>query len=165
MRAIPCPHSRGLFEGVRGDEAPDPQLVRRNAMRRHVLNGTMSSFNSLRRVVSSHDRQVLDAHYDHLSALSSEIEALAQEPPAACVPPSGIAGGAPNEIASAHAKVIVAALRCGLTNVANLEIADIIAPWTPSGTQVESAHNIGHSLGHIQRGYGPEHGLRTTLGA
>ncbi len=46
------------------------------------------------------------------------------------------------------AQLIVAALRCGIVNVANLQIADILTPWAPSGLQLESAYDIGHSLGH-----------------
>ena len=40
------------------------------------------------------------------------------------------------------------ALRCGATNVANLQIADILTPWAPSGLQLKSDYDIGHSLGH-----------------
>lgn len=153
-----------IFAGVTADMStgPDPAEVRENALRRHVLNGTMEEFKTLRAQVSAHDRQVLDAHFDHLTALSSEIQTLAAGTTAQCVPPTGVRGGEGNVVGSAHAKIIVAALRCGLTNVANLEIADILAPWAPSGLQVDSGYGIGHSLGHLQRdvGQGTDHERR-----
>jgi hypothetical protein len=41
-------------------------------------------------------------------------------------------------------------------NVANLEIADILVPWAPSGLQVDSGYGIGHSLHHMARDVGPQ---------
>ncbi len=32
-------------------------------------------------------------------------------------------------------------MRCGACNVANLQIADILTPWAPSGLQLESAYD------------------------
>ena len=57
-------------------------------------------------------------------------------------------GGKQEQLAPIHAQLIVAALRCGAVTVANLQIADILTPWAPSGLQLESAYDIGHSLGH-----------------
>jgi hypothetical protein len=75
-----------------------------------------------------------------------------------CLPPDATtaddrAGG--NVVGPLHARIIVAAMRCGLTNVANLEIADITTPWTDAGTPTMSAFDIGHSLGHMAREIGP----------
>ncbi|MBL8948542.1 MAG: hypothetical protein JNK45_35550, partial [Myxococcales bacterium] len=77
--------------------------------------------------------------------------------PVVCTPPTGIDadGNQPGDVVGPlHVKLIIAALRCGVTNVANLEIADIITPWTPIGDPMESAFGIGHSLGHFARDVG-----------
>jgi hypothetical protein len=72
-----------------------------------------------------------------------------------CSPPGdpGDAGG--GEKVMVFADLIVAAMRCGLTNVACLEIADIIADWTDHGNIMEAPHHIGHSLHHMAREVGP----------
>jgi len=57
-------------------------------------------------------------------------------------------GSDQERLAPLHAQLIVAALRCGAVNVANLQIADILTPWAPSGLQLKSDYDIGHSLGH-----------------
>jgi hypothetical protein len=145
-----------IFEGVTGDSGPDPAFVRRQMRRRSVLDGVMEGFARFRNTVSARDVHVVDAHLEHLRALEREISAL--EMPAMCLPPDAPtaddrAGG--NVVGPLHAQIIVAALRCGLTNVANLEIADITTPWTPTGSPTMPAFDIGHSLGHMAREIGP----------
>jgi hypothetical protein len=142
-----------IFEGVTGGE-PDPAYEKLQARRRGVLQGVMSGYQSFRGVVSQSDMTKIDAHLDHLSDLHKELLAT----PVLCDPPTGINadGNADGNIVGAlHVKIILAALRCGLTNVANLEIADILTPWTPAGLKVDSGFGIGHSLGHYARDVGP----------
>ncbi len=43
-----------------------------------------------------------------------------------------------------------------MMHVANLEIADILTPWAPSGLQVDSGYGIGHSLHHMATDVGPK---------
>jgi hypothetical protein len=141
-----------IFDGVTPDE-PDPALVLRNLKRGSMLDGLLDGYTDLHGRISSKDRQVIEAHLEHLRALEHELQN-----PAVCTPPEGIDadGGAPgNVVGPLHVQLMVAALRCGLTNVANLEIADILTPWTPVGTPIDSAHGIGHSLGHYARDVGP----------
>jgi hypothetical protein len=49
--------------------------------------------------------------------------------------------------------IILAALRCGLTQVATLELADIITNWLPQ-PYGPVAFDIGHSLHHVARDCG-----------
>ncbi len=145
-----------IFEGVTPDSGPDPAFVRRQLRRRSVLDGVMEGFSRFRNTVSARDVHVVDAHFEHLRALEREIASL--DMPAMCLPPDAPtaddrAGG--DVVGPLQAQIIVAAIRCGLTNVANLEIADITTPWTPTGTPTMSAFDIGHSLGHMAREIGP----------
>ncbi|MCA9602018.1 MAG: DUF1552 domain-containing protein [Myxococcales bacterium] len=139
-----------LFQNVTSGE-PDPAIVRRKALKSSMLNGLMDGYKRFSARLGKADQQIVDAHFDHLSELEREIGGL--EVTAQCVVPGTPASfdwytDQQEKLAPLHAELIVAALRCGLTNVANLEIADILTPWMPSGLQIESAYNIGHSLDH-----------------
>jgi hypothetical protein len=143
-----------IFEGVTADPEPDPALVKKQLMRRSVLEGAMDGYKSFQGIVSQSDLYKIEAHLEHLHTLEQELLA----PPVQCDPPVGIEtddDGAGDVVGSLHVKIILAALRCGLTNVANLEIADILCPWTPAYASVESGFGIGHSLHHMARDCGP----------
>lgn len=141
-----------ILAGVSGGELT-PAQVRQIAMRGSMLDGLLEGYDRARTRVSAADRQVIEAHLEHLHALEQELLH-----PVVCEPPTGIDAdnnATGDVIGDLHAKIIVAALRCGLTNVACLEVADILTPWTPAGLQVESGYGIGHSLGHYARDVGP----------
>jgi hypothetical protein len=152
-------------------DGPDPEFLRELAVRGSVLDGAMADFESHKTKVSAHDLQVIEAHLEHLRALERELQN-----PAVCTPPDPITtecspyggcgdAGDADLAADLHVEIIIAAIRCGLTNVANLEIADIVTPWTEVGTPIDSAYEIGHSLGHYARDVGqtgPYHGLLDT---
>lgn len=143
-----------LFEGVDPDPKPDPEFLLREARRGSVLDDLIGQYDRFKGTVSTRDLQAIEAHLDHLRALEKEIGNFV-----ACTPPATTSincdgyGGCDNDITPEttgpiFAEMIVAAIRCGLTNVACFEIADILTPWTPAGLQVESGFGIGHSLGH-----------------
>jgi hypothetical protein len=142
-----------IFEGVSGDPEPDPAFMHKQMLRRSVVDGVLQSYNDFKKQVSQRDRYAIDAHLEHLYALEAELNAA----PVRCEPPTGIdeQGGGADVIGPLHVQIMIAAIRCGLTNVANLEIADILTPWTPTGTPMNSAFDIGHSLGHFAREVGP----------
>jgi hypothetical protein len=139
-----------IFDGVTETGGPDPAFLHRQARRRSVLDGVLDGFERFRGRVSSSDLATIDAHLTHLRALEREIDSL--DMPAMCMPPGASGGATADVIGPLHARIIVAALRCGLTNVANLEIADIITPWV-GGT--DWGYEIGHSLHHVARDLGP----------
>lgn len=143
-----------LFEGVSPDPEADPEFIRQRIRRTSMVEGLLYEYGRYKDVVSARDKHVIEAHLDHLRSLEKELASSV-----VCAPPgeSGLDDGASGELRGpVFAEMIVAALRCGLTNVANLEIADILTPWTEAGLQVESAFDIGHSLGHIGRDIGSE---------
>jgi len=142
-----------IFEGVTGDPEPDPAFVHKQMLRRKLVDGLLDSYGDFKGTVSQRDMHTIDAHLEHLHALETELNAA----PVLCQPPTGIdeGEGAKDVIGDLHVKLMIAAIRCGLTNVANLEIADILTPWTEVGTPIDSAFGIGHSLGHHAREVGP----------
>jgi len=143
-----------IFAGV-DPATPDPAIELRNTKRTSVLDGLQDGYVDFRSRISAHDRHAVDAHLDHIAALEQQLEN-----PVICDPPTGIdqTGGPGNVVAPLMVDIIVAALRCGVTNVANLEIADILSPWTSAGG-LEAGLNldfpIGHALGHQARNIGP----------
>ena len=137
-----------LFAGVTSG-VPDPEAVQRRELKVSMLNSLMDGYKRFSGKLGQADKQIVDAHFEHLSSLEREISGL--ELSAACVVPTQPADfkdGQQEKLAPVHAQLIVAAMRCGATNVANLQIADILTPWAPSGLQLVSAYDIGHSLGH-----------------
>ncbi|MEJ7733157.1 MAG: DUF1552 domain-containing protein [Polyangiaceae bacterium] len=144
--ASPAAAFATLFAGVSADES-HPAFLHAQAKRVSIMKGVMNGYNRYKGVVSQSDLHQIDAHLDYLSELEKELQAA----PVLCQPPTGIDDPAnmPGDVVgSLHVKLILAALRCGLTNVANLEIADILVPWAPSGLLMNSGFDIGHSLHH-----------------
>jgi hypothetical protein len=138
-----------LFAGVTSGE-PDPAAVLRKEMKVSMLNSLMEGYRQFSGKLGAADKHIIDAHLDHISSLEKEISGLSLS--AQCVVPERPVdfkdGNNQDKLAPIHAQLIVAALRCGATNVANLQIADILTPWAPSGLQLKSDYDIGHSLGH-----------------
>lgn len=142
-----------LFEGVTGD-MPDPAIEQRRTRRLSILDGVREGFARFRNRVSSRDVVTIDAHLAHLRQIEQELQGLEQS--AMCVPPSMIADVGDREaqqVAPLHAQILVAAIRCGLTHVAALEISDIITSWTPAGNP--TGVDLGHALHHLARDVGP----------
>jgi hypothetical protein len=140
-----------LFAGVSEDGQPSPAAQRQLSMRGSALDGLLESYDRVRNTVSATDRHQIDAHLEHLRALEHELQN-----PVVCSKPDEPGGdGDGNIVGPLHVQLIVAALRCGLSNVANLEISDIVTPWTDAGTPTDSAYGIGHSLHHLARDIGP----------
>lgn len=140
-----------LFEGV-GVDPEDPAVILQRLRRESTLDGLLEEYERQSHRVSGQDRHAIEAHLEHLYELEKEMNSQV-----VCAPPdASILDGHDStpKRAEIFADMIVAALRCGLTNVACLEISDILTPWTEAGLQVESAHGIGHALGHTARDIG-----------
>lgn len=143
-----------IFDGVSGGQ-PDPAVVLRNTKRGSVLDGLMAGYSDFHARVSARDRHVVEAHLDHLRSLEQQLQ-----DPVVCDPPQGIdADSGPGDVVGPlMVELIIAALRCGLTNVANLEISDILSSWTSAGALESNLgldYAIGHALGHQARDIGP----------
>ncbi len=138
-----------FFAGVSEDGQPSPAALRRLKMQTSALDGLMESYEGMRTTVSASDKHQIDAHLEHLRALEHEL----QNPVVCSRPDEPESGGSADVVGPLHVRLIVAALRCGLTNVANLEIGDLLTPWTEAG--VPTGAERGHSLGHDARDIGP----------
>lgn len=135
-----------LFAGVSG-EAPDPAVTRARALKRSVLDGVLGGFNALRARVSTYDRAILDAHFDHISELEARIRLL--ELSGTCAPPSvsDVDRNHSEVVGPLLADILVAALRCGLSHVGSLDVADLITDWLPTPFATV-AYDSGHTLDH-----------------
>lgn len=158
-----------LFAGVSDSTGgtvmtgPDPAALKANRIRQSILNGTMEGFNRLRGRASARDRAILDAHFDHLRTLELEVEAFAameagtQVVPACNKSEAGQGTGTSNApsqlIGPLQSKLVAAAIRCGITRVANLEITDLLTDWLPGFER--SVAGEAHNLGHLARDTGP----------
>ncbi len=143
-----------LFKNVNPSSGPDPELLKIRAQKKSVLDGVLDGFTMFRKQVGTADQQLLDAHADHIRGMEKQLATLG-EVTAACTLPD--MSGAPNgnkdaeKVAPLMVDIIVHAMRCGLSNVATLQIADLITDWLPTPW----GHNLGHSLGHAARDVGP----------
>ncbi len=138
-----------LFSGVAEVGEPSPEAARLLSKRTSALDGLLESYTDAKARVGMADKHQIEAHLDHLRALENELQN-----PVVCSQPDEPADGTSGDVAGPlFVSLIVAALRCGLTNVANLEIADILTPWTASGNATGAVR--GHSLGHDARDIGP----------
>ena len=138
-----------FFAGITGEEEPSPELIRQNKMRGSALDGLLGSYDQMLGEVSASDKHAVEAHLEHLRALEYELQN-----PVVCAPPVGIDAedGNPEVVGPQHVDLIIAAIRCGLTNVANLEIGDLLTPWTNAGSPLNL--NLGHTLHHRARDIG-----------
>lgn len=138
-----------LFAGVAEEGQPSPEAQRLLSMRTSALDGLLDGYAEAKNRVSAADRQQIEAHLDHLRALETELMN-----PVVCTRPEdpGSPGNA-EQIGPLHVQLLVAALRCGLSNVAALEIGDLLTPWTDAGNI--TGVTLGHSLGHDARDIGP----------
>jgi hypothetical protein len=139
-----------LFANLATGTTPDPAIARARALKQSVLDGTIDGYARLRTKVSARDLVAVDAHLSHLRALELQLSAM-PTPMVGCTRPTlaGPFGSNLPNVGIAMADIIVAAMRCGLTNVATLNVGDFYNAWMPGAHP--AAFNIGHSLHHEAR--------------
>jgi hypothetical protein len=142
-----------IFSGVMsGGSAPDPAVVRARALKKSVLDGTSTGLGVYKNQLSAADKRVIDEHLTHLRSIETRLDAVAIPMVVGCARPtvptiSGDWYGMNIQVTGPlMADIIVAALRCGLTNVATLEIGDFYARWL--NPTYPAGYDIGHSLHH-----------------
>jgi hypothetical protein len=143
-----------LFDGVTPDSGPDPALIKIRERKQSVLDGVLDGFKLFRNELGAADKALVDAHADHIRGMEQQLTALGNVS-AACTLPDMSATPTANDaqnVAPLMVDIAVHALRCGLTNVATLQISDIITEWLATPTNVD----LGHSLGHLARDIGPQ---------
>lgn len=148
-----------LFAGVTtGTEGPDPALVRARALRKSVLDGVSEGLGVFEQRLSAADKRTVDAHLTHIRELERQLEDIRVTP--SCQKPVIQGVNARDDQYSVDIEksgplqvdLLIAAFRCGLTNVGTLEIGDFykqfLHPTFPA------AYDIGHSLHHSARDVG-----------
>ncbi len=160
-----------IFGNVQPSGEPDPEVLRIRALKRSVLDGVLGGFGHLQKRVGARDAQLLEAHAEHIRGMEKQLDALGEL--AACTIP-GTDGAVDDEwygpeaetVAPLMVDFIVHAMRCGLSNVATLQIGDLLTTWLPSPYETD----LGHSLHHTARDIGatgPDHAIadiwRTTI--
>jgi len=147
-----------LFAGVTvGNSAPDPVATRALALRKSVLDGVTDGLTLYQKRLSASDRQTVQAHLDHIRGIEKQLTTGPVS--ASCTKPAvaWTAAKKPDvydsetmvQASPMMVDILVAALRCGLTNVAAFEIGGyyvkFLNPTWPAG------YNIDHSLHHDAR--------------
>jgi hypothetical protein len=148
--ANPAKAFDAYFAGVTPG-APSPELLRRRAANISVLEGVTEGYRRLAPKLSSQDRQVVDAHLTHLGELEGRVRALNA---ISCTPPTfnrTTTDRDAERVGPIMVDIALAALRCGLTNVATVEVSDIITSWLP---QPWGPLDLGHTLHHLARDVG-----------
>jgi hypothetical protein len=118
------------------------------------LDGLNQEYARMRDRISARDKQTIDAHLDHLAALEKQLDNLVVcTPPVDVQDPSSELADLSDRVAKLHVELIVAALRCGLSNVAALEVGDLLTTWLPNGNL--TGFGNAHSFWHHAREIGP----------
>ena len=141
---LPPDNSPGnMFDRLFSDfETPDPVAFERQKTNRSlVLDAVNDNFELVRKDLSAADQITLDLHAERVTGLQQTIESLSF-----CTPPGAPgSAGSPAETADLQAQLLVTALECGLTRVANLVIGEF--DWGGYGINysADSYHNTVHT--------------------
>lgn len=138
-----------FFSGVAEDGTPTPEAQRVLSMRTSALDGLLESYSDAKLRVGAADRHQIEAHLDHLRALENEL----MNPVVCSRPDEPGDDGGPQNVGPLHVQLLIAAMRCGLSNVGALEIGDLLTHFTEAGNATGAVR--GHSLGHDARDIGP----------
>jgi hypothetical protein len=133
---------------------PDPAATRARALKKSVLDGTREGLIRFKTKMSAQDKLAVEAHLEHLRGIERQLSELPVVTASCTKPAVGSSYGDTDwfngtyfpKIAEAHADIIVAAFRCGLTNVATYNMCDFHADWM--NPPYEAGYNSGHSLHH-----------------
>ncbi len=141
-----------------GATGPDPAVLRAMALRKSVLDGVSGGLGVYKNRLSATDKQTVDAHLEHIRGIEKQLQA--RPVTAGCSKPTVNFVGKPNsndtELMVPQSPILVdimvAALRCGLTNVASFEIGGFYGKFL--NPTYPAAYNIDHSLHHSARDVG-----------
>ena len=148
-----------LFAGVTEDgQKPNLAAERARILKKSILDGVGDGLALFKNRVSSSDAVAIDAHLSHIRDIETQLDAIAVAP--ACKKPSVVGMDPKWDFYSAPidktgpvmVDIMVAAMRCGLTNVGAFEIGDFYAHFL--NPTFPAAYDIGHSLHHSARDVG-----------
>jgi hypothetical protein len=154
----------GAMVGTPGNGgADDPAIKRLMTQRKSILDYVGRNLEAFKARLGSDDRQSIDAHYASVRDLEKQLASAGTGASAAC-------GGTPGQmidlndglkypdILKAHMKLVVQALKCGVTHVATIQLSDssgnninfafvegIPARGTGYKTAFRNFHDVGHN--------------------
>lgn len=134
---------------------PDPAVLRAQALRVSVLDGTAKSLERYKTKMSSNDKQTIDAHLESVRSIEQRVAAIPAPPAPGCSKPT--VSGTYNNVGNTWQVMVdiaLAALRCGQTRVLSLEVGDFHSTWDPTPLPFTVGYDIGHSLHHMARDLG-----------
>jgi hypothetical protein len=163
-----------IFAGGDFNKAADPAAIKRlMADKKSILDFVGTNLDDFRKRLGNEDRASIDAHFQAIRDLETQLQAEATNNNGSCVsnPPGMIdiddRTQYPN-IQKAHLNLMVAALKCGVTNVVTLQHGDSsgnsinfgsFVPGLPalSKNNYKSPWRNWHDLGHSPVQDGVDH--------
>ncbi len=148
-----------IFAGVSATgSGPDPVVLRARALKKSILDGTDEGLSLLKTRIGAQDRLTVEAHLEHIRTLERRLAAAATPVSAGCILPNQpdpeFNFNSTEFSGPAHVDLMIAALRCGLTNVVTLNIGDMETGWL--NPPYQAGYGIGHSLHHAAGDVGPQ---------
>ncbi len=162
-----------VFAGGDFNTMADPAAIKRlMANRKSILDFVGSNLDDFKKRLGTEDRNAIDAHFQAVRELETQLQASASSNTGGC-------GATPNmiditdraqypNIQKAHLNLMVAALKCGVTNVATIQHGDssgnsinfgAFVPGLPalSKNNYKSPYRNWHDLGHSPIQDGKDH--------
>ena len=148
-----------LFAGVTdGSSKPDPAAERARALRREHSRRLGEGLTGFENRVSAQDKASIEAHLEHIRSLEKQLAGGAVS--ATCTKPIITEWNPKADQYSVDIQksgplmvdILIAAFRCGLTNVGTVNIGGLYALFL--NPTFPAAYNIGHSLDHSSRDVG-----------
>jgi hypothetical protein len=135
---------RDLFAGG----ADTPEVKRLVLRRKSILDYVGTELQEYGKTVGRPEREVVEAHLQSVRELEAQVSSAtaACTPAAPPSPPVDLNADASYPvILDLHLKAIVAALRCGVTNVATLQLSDAVATGVNLGSFIPGIPTTGPS--------------------
>lgn len=114
-----------------------------------ALDANRQALNALKTALGQEERERLDTHLAALERIDRRLKDAAQyQPPEGCanptLPSEDLAGDGIKKQLMLQTDIAVTALRCGLTNVATIQLDDSQCDWRYNGTFSEGHHQTQH---------------------
>lgn len=120
-----------------------------------ALDANREALAALQLALGQEERERLDTHLEAIERIDKRLNDASQfVPPEGCMDPtlpaegSSVAGAAKQIMLQSD--IAVTALRCGLTNVATIQLDDSQCEWKYQGSFTEGHHQTCHGLGYNQ---------------
>lgn len=137
------------FSQLFGAAPPGGEAERLYSRQKAALDANKSALDALKSVFGQEERERLDTHLAAIERIDRRLEdASAYVPAEGCaepiLPSESVAGDPIQTDMKLQSDIAVAALRCGLTNVATIQLDDSQCDWRYNGSFSEGHHQTQH---------------------